>query len=1053
MSSHNHPTPKTYQGVMVSSTFTDLEEHRAALIKIISRTGLKDVGMENDSAKPGVDVIDSSLNMVRDASAVIGVISQKYGQTPACPLRNPDGLSISELEFDEAQRLNRHILLFVMGDEHPGKRSDFEFDSEKLAKLDAFRERAKLMGSDSQVQRVYAMFSSLEEFKEKAAQAVAELSRFLDEQCTASGNTPLGRDATGASADPIPLPPAFYAEPPYIGSHEFSGRREQLATLDEWAQPSDTHPLLLFEAIGGSGKSMVTWEWSRRRAPRVRADWAGIFWYSFYERGAVMADFCRHALAYMSATPLSAWQGKKTAELAPQLLLCLQDQPWLLILDGLERVLVAYHRIDAAQLRDEDAGQSDAIARRDPCAAIRPEDDELVRVLAGAAPSKLLLTSRLIPRVLLNPSGQPIPGVLHQRLPGLRAEDAEALFRVCGVAGEGATIRDYLKRHCDCHPLTVGVLAGLVTHYLPARGDFDRWSAAPEGGGKLDFAKLDLVQKRNHIFAVSLADLPADSRRLLAMIALLSEAVDYSTLLALNPHLPTDIPVPWDPIKPEDDWELGENMKAVMSQAYETDLLNLADYRQAAAARLCSPEYLAAPQRLDEAIKYLEKRGLLQYDRQAGHYDLHPVVRGVASSGLAKQDTRSLGQRVVDHFSARPHDPYQRAETLNDLRDGLHVVRTLLRMGEFQKAYDAYAGDLAHALSFNLEAHAETVALLRPFFSKGWGIPPTRVDANGTIVLATDAANALGHLGQTDEQIDANACAISAFWESEDWDNFPLQNILSNMSEAWLKRNRLAKADICLAYAMDCTEWFAGGDAFCARLGQFKQLSRLGRRAEADFVWKVLDPKRHFGGRSICRPGNAECSYAEDRFRIGDLTEEHLVEAERLAHNERNRQGIRYLHGLRGRWRLERGEWVLAAASLQEAVALARAAGLRDGEAETQFALAQYHLGQLGEPRHTAELLAQLPQRDDLTLAVLWHTIGDIEQARRHALAAYRWAWSDGEPFVWRHELDKASELLARLGAEIPDLSPYNPANDQIEPWEIDVQDIFEELRAEEAAE
>jgi hypothetical protein len=38
----------------------------------------------------------------------------------------------------------------------------------------------------------------------------------------------------------------------------------------------------LFDAIGGSGKSMLTWEWTTEHATQVRADWAGRFWYSFY---------------------------------------------------------------------------------------------------------------------------------------------------------------------------------------------------------------------------------------------------------------------------------------------------------------------------------------------------------------------------------------------------------------------------------------------------------------------------------------------------------------------------------------------------------------------------------------------------------------------------------------------------------------------------------------------------------------------------------------------------------------------------------------------------
>ena len=45
-----------------------------------------------------------------------------------------------------------------------------------------------------------------------------------------------------------------------------------------------------------------------------------MFWYSFYEKGAVMADFCRRALAYMTRQPLTALQKKKQSELSEQLM-------------------------------------------------------------------------------------------------------------------------------------------------------------------------------------------------------------------------------------------------------------------------------------------------------------------------------------------------------------------------------------------------------------------------------------------------------------------------------------------------------------------------------------------------------------------------------------------------------------------------------------------------------------------------------------------------------------------------------------------------------------
>lgn len=74
--------------------------------------------------------------------------------------------------------------------------------------------------------------------------------------------------------------------------------------------------MLLFEAIGGAGKSMLTWEWTTHHANTARDDWAGLFWYSFYEKGAVMADFCRRALAYMTGQPLDALQKKSSPSCA-----------------------------------------------------------------------------------------------------------------------------------------------------------------------------------------------------------------------------------------------------------------------------------------------------------------------------------------------------------------------------------------------------------------------------------------------------------------------------------------------------------------------------------------------------------------------------------------------------------------------------------------------------------------------------------------------------------------------------------------------------------------
>lgn len=1044
---HNNPsTPRQYKGVMVSSTFRDLEQHRNELMKALQKEELFPIGMENYVPVPGEDIISSSLNMVRKSSGYIGLISHRYGQVLGSDSLNPHGYSVTRLEFEEAQRLGLPTLVFVMSDKHPGTKADFETDAEKLKKLEAFREHAK-------AGRIYVEFDNLEDFIPKAIHAVASLRRYLEEQDELIPEQPPVAPAP-IKPDPIPTPPAFYAEPPYIGSHQFVGRQAQLDALDDWAAVADPHPILLFEAIGGTGKSMLTWQWTTKHATSIRSDWAGRFWYSFYERGAVMADFCQRALAYMTGRPLADFRKKKTLELGEWLLHELQARPWLLILDGLERVLVAYHRFDAAQLRDEEAGTSDQIAQRDPCAAIRPEDDDLLRKLAAAAPSKLLLTSRLTPRVLLNPSSQAIPGVLRVPLPGLRPADAAALIRACGVTGDSQAIQDYLKRHCDCHPLVTGVLAGLINDYLPDRGNFDAWVADANHGRHLNLANLDLVQKRNHILHAALDALPEKSRQLLSTLALLSEAVDYPTLSALNPHLPPEPEKVEVPEKPEGRWRwerMSDDEKEQAQQDYQAALQRRKEYEQALTARLQSPEYHAAPQDLTKTVRDLERRSLLQYDALAKRHDLHPVVRGIAAGGLRQEEKEQYGQRVVDHFSQQAHNPYEEAETLEDLRIGLHIVHALLQMGNYQQAWRIYDGDLANALFYNLEAYSEILSILRPFCLHGWATLPPDLSKYEGRSLITDAAIAFKNRDELSESLTAYSNALLANLWSADW--MDLCRVLYSISDIPFYQDRLAKQERCLLLACDLAALMhLEQEIFCSRLGRFQQLTVIGQKTEAEVLWQALEPMGRNWARKVYRSGNAEYAYALFLFWQGELREVHLTSTEQLAKAGKNRGVIRNLHRLRGEWQLEQGHWARAAESLHEAVRMAREIGQTDATTETAFTLAKFHLNQLTDPHHEAKRLAQAKQPAHRFLAELWLAIGDREQATKHALAAYKWAWADGEPYVHRYELDKTTELLQRLGAAVPKLLPYDPATYVKFPWEDEVAAAIERLRAEKEA-
>ncbi len=513
--------------------------------------------------------------------------------------------------------------------------------------------------------------------------------------------------AASPPADDIPAPPAFYAKPSYIPGFAFQGRVKELAALRDWAGSADN--LMLVDAIGGMGKSMAAWEWVTKHAARERPDWAGRLWYSFYERGATMHDFCVTALAYMTRCPRKSFANEPTHLLVDQLMGALHAKPWLLVLDGLGRVLVAYHRSDAAQIPDAE------VEPGTDNSCIRPDDEDLLRQLCAAAPSKILATSRLTPRAWLNPAAQPLPGVRRWQLVGLDPRDAEALM------------------------MASGVVAGVAFKDLRALGDFDIWVDEPDGGAAVDLTDPDIRPRKTHIRKQAFDDLDQLARELMARLAIISSAVDREVLEAMNPARPPPPGEVEDPstlnldadfraqswriqlteVKTQDErvslekriFQREEQLRAELEtakQAYVQYRADLDAWRNSDVVR-------SAGRKLNEMARNLEQRGLLQCDRRSGHFDLHPVVRGHAVQSLGGQARAETGQRVADYFSSRADTPYAHASSLPDLQDGIPVVQALSLAGKTEEAWRALRSDLGSAL-FRLELHHEWLALFRAFF-------------------------------------------------------------------------------------------------------------------------------------------------------------------------------------------------------------------------------------------------------------------------------------------------------------------------------------------------
>jgi len=340
----------------------------------------------------------------------------------------------------------------------------------------------------------------------------------------------------------IPHPPEFYAVPPYTLTTTFVGRRAELGDLDEWAPSPD--PVMVVESIGGMGKSALTWEWVREQAETRIPNLAGRMWWSFYERGTSMTSFLRHALAYVTQRELRTFRNQHAYDTAQELLYELRRRPYLLVLDGFERVLTAYHRIDKSQVRDDRV-----LADKRECT--NPKDGDSLRQLVHAGRSRILISTRLMPKVLEDKyTHRPIPGVRHLELEGLAPADVLDMVRGAGIQGDEDDILQFAEqfgRHC----LILLIVCGMITDYRASPGNFDAWRADPHAGGSLKLSELPLKQRYTHILEYAFRGLNEKTRQLLSRIAILSDGADYATIAVLNPFLPPPPPKPPEPPPPK----------------------------------------------------------------------------------------------------------------------------------------------------------------------------------------------------------------------------------------------------------------------------------------------------------------------------------------------------------------------------------------------------------------------------------------------------------------------------------------------------------------------
>ncbi|MCZ6676345.1 MAG: DUF4062 domain-containing protein, partial [Candidatus Poribacteria bacterium] len=307
--------------IFISSTFVDLKDYRNKAAETVIQYKCQVLAMEYFGAQPEEPktVCDREIE---ECEIFIGIYAHRYGFMPPGEKK-----SITRLEYELARKLGKDCLCFIVNDNHPWPPKLIEGD--KAKELQEFLE---LVNKEV----VTTSFTTPVDFVHKLATSLGKLL-LKKEQGDAE------EKSAGRPARLIPIAPTPFLAHPYPLPAGFTGREAEKARLSHWLHNAP-EPVMVLEAIGGMGKSALSWVWLEEVVLGKNTELVGVLWWSFYDDP--FETFLVRLFRYLTPKEIQAEIGANVIDLSI-LHTILYNNRFLLILDGFERTLRGYAGMSA----------------------------------------------------------------------------------------------------------------------------------------------------------------------------------------------------------------------------------------------------------------------------------------------------------------------------------------------------------------------------------------------------------------------------------------------------------------------------------------------------------------------------------------------------------------------------------------------------------------------------------------------------------------------------------------------------------------------------------